>query len=296
MKPWQLGDGDNTVATEQLRMEFIFDSINRQLAAIGVTDQTTFDAFANYIGYSTGGTPAYQDMQVAWTPTNEKLGEELGFFTYGPIPNITSLTFNQATSLAGFDIESFPDLLTISFPSLASIDPANTQGGFFSVTSNSVLESVDAPLLTVIAGGISITQNTLLTLINLPLWTGTLGPLGIAGASLSGNTSLTTMSFPELVTVNGDFNASSCTLLSDVSLPKFLPTNGRLHDFRDCALTDASVNHLLARAVASAGFVSGLLGGAGIDLSGGTNAAPSGQGIIDKGVLNARQVGLAVTN
>lgn len=216
MKPWQLGDGDNTVSTEQLRMEFIFDSINRQLAAIGVTDQTTFDAFANYIGYSTGGTPSYQDMQVAWTPSNLNLGEQFIFeLLADTTPALTALTFSGAT-IAGMDIESTTMSFTISVPNATAI----VGGGFIYVDGNTGLTSFSAPSLVDFGG------STL---------------------HLKNNTSLASTNFAAL-----------------------LPVDGNNIDFRNCALNQASIDQILARCVASVGYVNNL-----ISLDGGTNSAPS---------------------
>ena len=76
---------------------------------------------------------------------------------------------------------------------------------------------------------------------------------------------------------------NGCTSLTTVSFPLYLPTDGAIINFSDCALTAASVNHILARAIANAGYVTGI-----INTSGGTSAAPSGQGIADKAALILR--------
>jgi hypothetical protein len=233
MKPWQLGDGDNTVETEQLRMEFIYDRINNSLLAAGIDDPTTFAAFASYLGYSGGSG---QDMQVAWTPTSVKLGEGLGFFAYGPIPGWVTGVFDQSTSINGFDIEMQDDLVSLSFPNLVSIDPLNTAGGYFTVNG--------CPLLTT---------------LSLPLFVQDSGAFG--------------------------FLIHLCPSLSNLSLPSWVPHNGQTVRFNDNGLSASSVNGILSRCVSNAAYVSGT-----VYLDGGTNAAPTGQGLLDVITLTGRGV------
>lgn len=189
---------------------------------------------------SGGGGPCPQDMQVAWTPTNLRLGEELGFFTYGDIPGITSITFNQATSIAGFDIEGSSSITTLTWPNLVSIDPTNIQGGYLAVQNHTALTSVSFPSLVTLAGSAS-------------------------GPTISNN-----------------------PLLTSIGIPVFVPINGSIFNATGNALNAASVNQILARHVANAGFVTGT-----VSLGGGTNAAPSGQGIADKATLIGRGVTVA---
>lgn len=89
---------------------------------------------------------------------------------------------------------------------------------------------------------------------------------------------LATLSAPEMVSVVGDINCDSTALVT-ATLTKFVMANGRTYAFDNNALSAASVNHILARGIAS-GVTS-----ATIDTSGGTSAAPSGQGIVDKAAL-----------
>lgn len=120
----------------------------------------------------------------------------------------------------------------------------------------------------------------------------------VSGGSLLifDHAALTSVSAPNLVTCrNGvvwnTLSINTNPVLVSISVPSLAPLNGCNLDFSKNALDAATVNAILARCVAAAGFVSGL-----VDLSGGTNAAPTGQGILDKATLNARQPGLAVTN
>lgn len=97
-------------------------------------------------------------------------------------------------------------------------------------------------------------------------------------------TALVSLSLPKLTnSFFMDFHGN--TAMTTVSVPLWLPKNGGSFNFSGCALSGTAVNHILARAVANAAFVTGT-----INLSGGTSAAPSGQGITDKNTLIARGV------
>lgn len=87
------------------------------------------------------------------------------------------------------------------------------------------------------------------------------------------------------MTTVGAISASGCTVLSSVSFPNYLPTNGSAINFSAAALSQVSVDHVLARAVANAAYVSGT-----ITLDGGTSSTPSGAGLADKATLIARGV------
>jgi len=95
---------------------------------------------------------------------------------------------------------------------------------------------------------------------------------------------------PELASVNANFNCYSNSSLTAVDLSSYLPTNDTHQNFFNCALTAASVNHILARCVANPAYVSGF-----VRLGGGANAAPTGQGITDTAILIERGV-VAFTN
>lgn len=195
--------------------------------------------------------------EIETEPSSESAYEHLGLFGYqqaAQLPGITGVVINTATNDQGYDIEFAPDLETISFPHLASID----ENAYFLLSDNPALVSVSLPVLTQ-AGQLRISDNDSLTAVDLSNFT----------TSLLGS----------------NFSISSNASLVVLSLPVYVPINGMDVRFASNALSAASVNGLLAMAVAAAGFVSGIL-----DLTGGTNAAPTGQGIVDKGILNGRGV------
>lgn len=84
-------------------------------------------------------------------------------------------------------------------------------------------------------------------------------------------------------------NAGAIDRLQSFSLPAgWAPLDGSNVALTGLALSAAYVNLMLAICVAEAGFTSGT-----VDLSGGTSAAPTGQGVTDKATLIAR--GITVT-
>ena len=92
---------------------------------------------------------------------------------------------------------------------------------------------------------------------------------------------ITTLNLPVLSIVSGSFYADQCTSLTDVNIPNLIFRSGSVYAFDSSGLSATSVNHILARAVASS------VTSCSIFLDSGTNAAPTGQGIIDKATLIA---------
>lgn len=208
---------------------------------------------------ASGGGGSSQDMQVAWTPTSVKLGELVGFASHpaAPVSGVTTLTLDQVTMLDGIQLDTWPNLTSISGPNLTGINPLLASGLF----------------------GMAIYSCSALTTISFPVITA-IGPSGIG---LGSNHVLVTTSFPLLVTSKDGIFIDDCPLLTTFSLPSYVPGNGEEQVISNCGLNAASVNAFLHRLTLNAGYVSG-----NVDLSGGTNAAPTGQGIIDKGLLIGR--------
>ncbi len=128
------------------------------------------------------------------------------------------------------------------------------------------------------------------------------GPMGITvltfsqTSSLGGfdfefDTDLVELHFPNLASIdptnlqNGFLTVISCSSLTTLDMPVFVPNNGGTYDLHGNALNVTSVNNFLHRCVLNAGFVTGS-----VNLTGGTNAAPSGQGATDKTALIGRGV------
>ena len=189
--------------------------------------------------------PPMPDLIVTTPPGH---AQDFGVFTYGDIPAGIAVQFNHTTTLGGFDIES-GILQSIDFPNLVSVDPSNVQGGYL-FFSGSSLTTISAPLLGVVGGSVNFTSNA----------------------------ALVTLDLSALTSAGGVFVQSNAALTS-VLIPDFLPTDGRNLLFDGNALDATSVNLVLARCVA-AGVTTCT-----INLSGGTNSAPTGQGIIDAAAL-----------
>jgi hypothetical protein len=228
---------------------------------------------------------------------------------------ITSLSFPSLTSVTGrlyFDNDALlqtvdlPKLVTVggaisvsSMPSVTTVNlPELVSATSISAGANTTITSLSFPKLTTLTSFLTVSGNTNMTSISFPLLSSMGGSFDMTGCKVTtlsfpllatgvtsiscGNATLTTLSMPSLVTVNGAFTCNSAALTT-VDLSSFLPTNTKNISFIGASLTAASVNHILARCVASAGYLTGV-----INLSGGTSAAPTGQGITDKATLITR--------
>lgn len=261
-------------------------------------------------------------INVEWEPASAQLEAliELASVSLG-LPGITSLTIHSASNVEGYFFENTQDLVTLSFPELTSL----SQSGFY-FDSNAALRTISAPLLESIgATGADFHANTNLLEVDLRslktvgtdlmfasctnLFALNLSSLETVSGSINGTfcSSLQSLSLPSLISATGDLIMSTCpglasfsapvltscatiqmaanVALSSVNIASFVFSNGVTVDFSGCALSAASVNHVLARAVANAGFTSGA-----VRLIGGTNAAPTGQGIVDSAALTLRGV------
>lgn len=213
-------------------------------------------------------------------------------------PNLTtlvgtgyiSISFNDTLVTASFpkltngDIELRDNLLLtdLEFPELsACLD--------LTLRNNAALSEINLPKLTSTDAGFRIDNCDALTALNAPLLdTATTGTLRVTN-----NAVLASLSLPALVNTGGTnasvlLQISSNPMLVSLSVPLMVFNNstvGLSYDFSGNALSAASVNAVLARAVASPGFTKGQL-----HLEGGTNAAPSGQGALDVITLSGRGV------
>jgi hypothetical protein len=257
-------------------------------------------------------------MKIGWEPTSVSLGElipisaasDLGLTsititqTQNPLISLTnqftlqSISAPDMVSIAGnLDLSSDTSLASFSFPVLASTGP-NLR------INNTALVNLVFPLLVTVGDSFDVHDNALLETISVPELVAT--TIGFFNAY--NLPSLTSVSCPKLATCGQGFNVLNDPLLASISAPLLVdcgayiqcfdnpaltsisfpvvvPPNGCTVDIHNCALPAASVNHVLARCVANAAFVSGV-----VNVSGGTNAAPTGQGILDKATLIGRGV------
>jgi hypothetical protein len=205
---------------------------------------------------------------------------QIGLFTYmnaASLVGITALRIDAVTNSEGYDIEVCDDLVTIEFPNLTSING----GGYLAFDANAALATLDLGVLTTIAGDFQCTNNVALTNLNISNLTTVGGILNVGG-----NNVLPTLDLGALISVGGiGFFLQNNTAMTTLDLGSFVPLNGQTVDCIGCALIDTSVNMILARCVANPAYVTGL-----VRTSGGTNSAPTGQGILDKATLIARGV------
>lgn len=219
MPIWETGDGTKTVETDVLRREYIYDRINQEMLAAGISSQAEVNAMLAYLGYSAGASRG---------------GDTFGFFSFGDSGAVGAVVINDVTCVPGYDIESEPNITSLSWPNLISIDPTNLQAGYLYIQNNPLLTSVSMPVLT----------------------------SGIWDFFLGNNAALTT-----------------------VDLPVYVPPNTSNFQAPNCALDVASVDHILAIHVANPAYVAGV-----IVLTGGTNAPPGPQGLLDVATLIGRGV------
>lgn len=194
-----------------------------------------------------------------------------------------------ATSLDNFTLQGDAQDFSLSFPNLSTaqviiIDnnaltsislPSLSTFGQLQVTQNAALPSLSFPSLTSTIGGgvLEISSNALIPSLSFPALT------ALHELQANSNPSLTSISLPVLVSNTVTVVVTGNASLVSWSSPVWIMTDGLTYNFSGNALTAASVNHILARGIAS-GLTSGDL-----DLSGGTSSAPTGQGITDKADL-----------
>lgn len=166
-------------------------------------------------------------------------------------------------------------LAAIALTSLTAVS-TNLNGNDFTVSNNPSLVTLSTPVLNTVDQTILIQNNTVLSALSFPALVG----FGEA-MSTNNNPALVSVSFGDM---SGGFNDqwdfSNNVSLANLTMPNInFPDNGINVGWSGCALTAASVNLVLARCRASGDTSNN------IDTSGGTSAAPTGQGIVDKAFL-----------
>lgn len=187
------------------------------------------------------------------------------------LPVLTSVDFTSLSSCGGgCGVFDSPLIVTVAFPAMV------TAGGFFGAARNDLLVNFSAPMITTIGGDLQIYQNPVIGAVSLP-------SLVTAANGISGGSSgITSFSAPALTTITaGDIFMDSCANLTSVSMPNVIFSDGSQMTWDSDSLDATSVNQILHR-----GVVSGTTSST-YELGNGSNAAPTGQGIIDKGTLIA---------
>ena len=227
------------------------------------------------------GAPA-EDAVIEWEPSSVELFSKIGMDFYDA--EVTSLSLNMEEMLRSIYIVEMGSLASLSFPNLVSFlnDGSNPE---FTISDCVSLVSIDFPKLSLMEIPLSISGCAKLTTINLPA-------LEEANGLYIGSSAMTSLDLSALVTAGGqgmDISVTGNTVLESIDLSSLVPISKSKFYFSGNALTAESVNAILARFVANAEFVLGT-----VDLSGGTNAAPTGQGLTDVDTLRARGVTVKV--
>lgn len=166
-----------------------------------------------------------------------------------PATSVTSLHFPNLVSVGDvFDFSSNVNLTSIDIGSL------QTTGSDFSLSGCSALPSLAANALNAVNGS----------------------SFSVMNCSL-----LTSISLTALNALGGDFVFSNCPVLVTLNIPQAVFMAGAAIDGSGDALNAGSVNQVLSRGVAGGTTF------ADFELAGGTNAAPTGQGLADKATLIA---------
>lgn len=239
------------------------------------------------------------NYQVTWEPCSANLAEQLNPFIRGANFNgVTSITYRHAKMYGGPYVDNVNTVTEISGPNLTEIvssaeDSTGTYRffGTLEIFQCDLLETISFPLLTTV-GNLYIQDNYALTSVDFSSLVNVTRtePIGSSQTALTISrcepiTSISLPAFEEIVADFQEVNVYQNTYLTSFSFPNFVPANGSGLYFYDNALNQTSVDHILARCVANAGFVSGT-----VDISGGTNATPSVSGLADKATLIGRGV------
>lgn len=305
--PGELLDQTKCYACYGLSLAELFELglLNDILAAGGGGNPFASMTVADSVGIPGGNMTALSFPVLAGTTVAD--------VNFGNCTALASLLMPSLSSVNGvFSVFGASSLTSLNLPSLVSTGGVNCQGTTLLATftapllsttgagdfllSNALITSLSLPSLATVGANFDVescpnlaslilsglvTCGSALKLINLsPLTVISLPLLStVASIDVIGNGFLTTVNFNSLTTVGFDVTISGNPNLTTFSAPNWLPTDGTSLDFSACALTAASVNSVLASCIAS-GVTTCV-----IDLSGGTNAAPTGQGLLDKAAL-----------
>lgn len=182
--------------------------------------------------------------------------------------SLTSVSFPALTSTASFFAVNDNLVMTsLSLPALVSV------GTSFEAHDNAAMATLSVPVLATVGTFFNTTSNAALTSLSLP-------SLVTAGGTISGGASgLLSLSMPVYTVMAGDLLFDTCALLVTASVPNIIFLEGSTITFDSDTLNVASVNQILSRGVASGTTA------ADYELNTPGNAAPAGQGALDKATL-----------
>lgn len=237
------------------------------LATVGLIDGssllvTSFDGTTlNFTSLTRVGGDFHVDNSATLVTLNAPILTTALSLAINNNPALTSINFADLATLSAGDLEmSNTGLVAFSFPDLTSVSHS------IDIANNASLNATaDFPVLIDVALG---NPNSAFNLTNCIGLVTLNAPMLVSVGSASSNVIL------------GD----SCTNLTNLNLGALVPTDGMTISFISCALSQASVDLVLHRAVL-AGMTTGT-----IDLSGGTSSAPSVTGATDKTTLQTAGV------
>jgi hypothetical protein len=207
-----------------------------------------------------------------------------GGFTLTALPLAVSVNFDSLVMVGGnFAIGTMASLTTLSFPALKGVS------GNFTPATMASLTTLSFPALKGVAGTVQPATMASLTTLSFPA----LEDVGV-NFVVSSMASLTTISAPAMVAYGGTVTLNSALgnvtslILGTIGTLKIVM--GATINVSGQKLDVTSVNALLALLVSLDGTNGTTLWGSGktLTINGGTNAAPTGQGITDKTTLQAR--------
>lgn len=220
--------------------------------------------------------PCDYDLLIDVEPANTDFSNKIGWISVNSLETtngVTEIVLGASGTIDTSYAFGFNTGVTrVSIPNATTLVPGPLGSSLSFQQMVSLLE-IDAPIVTSTAL-LRIRDNPVLTTISFP--------------SLTGGYNYPWPGGSQLVTLFTIINNSA---LTTIDLGTFVPNSFGPYkehqaNFSGNALTAASVNHILARFAANPSW--GFFYGATLNLSGGTNAAPTGQGIIDKADLIAR--------
>jgi hypothetical protein len=213
---------------------------------------------------------------MLWTPRTDAVMSVAKFSTenvYGSLPldGITAISF--ASGPQSINIQQAQDLVSVSAPN------ANLTSGAFVLVGCPSLTTLDFGGCVEISGPVTIQNCPALTSLDLSSFQFCYDDFVIF------NTGLTSVDLSSLEDIYGIFQIGNSAALTTINWGNEFVDNGQDYYFNNNALTASVINAFLAHLVAEPAYVSGT-----VLLNGGTNAAPSGQGIVDKATLIGRGV------
>jgi hypothetical protein len=210
-----------------------------------------------------------------------------GLFNHNNLAGVTEITYNSLQSVQSrFWVQNMPDLVEINTPAL------NYTYASYEVTNCQKLVKINSPSLNVADQGVRIGNCSQLEHISFESFR----CVRVGGQTIDNCALLKSVSFPVFEGVFASAFALSflnCPMLSSIYIGRNSLRNigGKALNATGLALPAENVNYLLAQVVNLDGTIGKQnFSGAGfsVNISGGTTAAPTGQGITDKNTLVAR--------